>query len=141
MGTDDTLEYRTDLWTSGSGAQFVAARLGFRPMRGQVVVREIKDEYATIRGVYRLGGNPREVKIHRGTVLAIGAPMLTAKGAEVPHGFSGGDVVLYSFQHNERAFTYPWSDDKPATWIPQWAVSAVLEEVGGSNPPGGKRLP
>lgn len=98
-----------------------------RPMRGQVIVREIKDEYATIRGVWRPPSNPRDIKIHRGRVLAMGAPMRTTSGAEVPYEFAVGDVVLFSFVSNEaKVATNVWEDGEKAVWLPQWVISAVV---------------
>lgn len=108
MGSDDTFE-----WTPS------VRRI--TPMRGQVVIRECKDRHTIWRP-----SNPRDVKIHRGVVIALGAPMRTTKGAEVPHGFEVGDVVLYAFQHHERAWTNTWSDGESAHWIPQWCVSGVV---------------
>jgi co-chaperonin GroES (HSP10) len=69
----------------------------------------------------------RARKWHRGTVLAKGAPALTAKGVEVPHGFEVGDTVLFHWNHYEKGFTRPWSDGEPACWVPQVCVDAVVE--------------
>lgn len=95
------------------------------PMRGQVVLREIHEEHRVWRPT-----NPRDVKIHRGRVIALGAPMRTTSGAEVPYEFKVGDVVLFSFVSNEKKVaTNTWSDGEPALWIPQWAISAVVDEA------------
>lgn len=93
------------------------------PMRGQVVVRELFESSPIWRP-----DAPRDRRIHRGTVLALGAPARTSRGVEVPFGFGVGDVVLYSFVHNEAAFTCPWTDGGKATWVPQFCVSAVVDD-------------
>jgi co-chaperonin GroES (HSP10) len=95
-----------------------------RPLRGQVVVREIPHEASAILWTPT---NPRAVLVHRGRVLAMGPPAQTARGVDVPHGFSVGDEVLYSHQIHERSFARPWTDGEAASWVPQEAVSGVVE--------------
>lgn len=63
---------------------------------------------------------------HRGIVLAMGAPMLTPRGVEVPHGFAVGDDVLFHWAHHEKAWTREWVDGLPACWVPQAFVDAVV---------------
>lgn len=64
---------------------------------------------------------------HRGKVLALGAPALTKKGVEVPHGFEVGDTVLFHWEHYEKGFTRPWTDGELACWVSQQCVDAVVE--------------
>jgi co-chaperonin GroES (HSP10) len=107
-----------------------------RLLRGQVVIREnlrgaadhlkhiiVPDVFTT--------HNPDAVQEartwHRGRVLAMGAPMLTPTGAEVPHGFEVGDEVIFHWAHHEKSWTREWVDGEPAAWVPQWAVDAVVE--------------
>lgn len=95
-----------------------------RPLRGQVVIREIKEASGML---WTPEPDPRSVKTHRGVVLAMGAPARTSKGVEVPHGFQVGDVVQYHWVHRERDYTRPWTDGEPACWIPQECVDGVIE--------------
>ncbi len=96
-----------------------------RLMRGQVVIRETKTPPSEV--VWTPEEKARSVKIHRGRVLAMGPPAEMPSGAPVPHGFDVGDVVLYTWTHNEKAFTMPWVDGENASWIPQVNVQAVLD--------------
>lgn len=102
-----------------------------RPMRGQVVVREIAEKAA---GLWTPDANPRHAQTHRGEVLALGPPATTPRsfdgdawvgGREIAHGFRVGDVVQYHFTHNHDAFTMPWTDGGEATWLPQQNVDGV----------------
>jgi co-chaperonin GroES (HSP10) len=102
-----------------------------RPMRGQVVVREIKEKAS----IWTPDPNPRQVRTHRGVVLALGPRATTPKtydgdswggGSDVPYGFDVGDVVQYHFHnHNQAAYTMAWEDGEPATWMPQESVDGV----------------
>jgi hypothetical protein len=99
-------------------------------MRGQVVVREITEAHS----LWMPDEAPRQVKTHRGVVLALGEPARTPVtwdgkgGHEVPFGFAVGDVVQYHFEHHQEAWTMTWpADGKPATWLAQHNVDAVLE--------------
>ena len=103
-----------------------------RPMRGQVVVRELHEAHF----LWTPDPNPRQVKTHRGQVIAMGAPALTPKsfdgerwvgGVEIPHGFREGDIVQFHWSHNAEAFTMAWQDGEPASWLPQANIDAVLE--------------
>jgi co-chaperonin GroES (HSP10) len=62
---------------------------------------------------------------HRGEIISCGAPALTRKGVEVPHGFKPGDVVLFHWGHLEKMWTL---DDDGLVAVPQDCVSAVLGE-------------
>ncbi len=109
-----------------------------RLLRGMVVIREhTKADTEQFRNIiipavstqHDRHAVARARKWHRGTVLAMGPPALTKKGAEVPHDFKVGDVVYFHFVHHEEGFTRPWSDGELATWVPQSAIDAV--HVGG----------
>ncbi len=106
-----------------------------RLLRGQIVVREHLNAdteqftHLIIPGVstaHDKDAQARSRTWHRGEVLAKGPPALHGVH-EVPHGFEVGDTVLFHFGHNEKAFTRPWTDGEPAVWLPQQAISAVLE--------------
>lgn len=96
-------------------------------MRGQVVLREVD---ATTSDLWLPKADPksRDLKTHKGVVIALGPPALLYDKHEVPHHFEVGDVVQYHFQHNLEGATRPWPPDgKPATWIPQFDVDGVWE--------------
>ncbi len=97
----------------------------YRPMRGQVVIQETPPQ-PSVR-LWTPTPKPREVVTHTGRVLALGPPARTACGAEVPHGFGVGDLVLYRFTFLEKVSLNEW-DGVPAHWIPQQDVTAVWEE-------------
>jgi hypothetical protein len=101
-------------------------------MRGQVVVRETGKASSSI--IWTPDGRQRDVKTHRGVVLAVGpAPVENRRGVpgygvEQPTGLRPGDVVQYHWEHNEDAFTMPWPlDGLPASWLPQRCVDMVVE--------------
>lgn len=108
--------------------------MNIRLLRGQVVVREdLGADTAHLSQIIipELGTaeeRQRARKWHRGVVLAKGAPMLTTKGVEVPHGFEVGDIVVFHWIHRERSWTREWVDGKFAAWIPQAAIDAVIGE-------------
>lgn len=110
-----------------------------RPLRGRVVVRELESlvspggivfppaqrdwerEAARDKGI-------RAKSSHRGVVLDMGPPARASIGErEVEPGFKVGDTVQYVWAHNEREFTKEWVDGKPASWISQECVLAVIE--------------
>src|SRR5271157_2379939 len=106
-----------------------------RLMRGQVIVREIFPENKF--GLWTPEpSHPRAIKTHRGIVLGMGLPAEVSfyrsdlgkvVSYEVPFGFRVGDTVQYHFEHHQEAWTTPWPDDgKPATWLPQHCVDAVI---------------
>ena len=110
--------------------------MNIRLLRGQVVIRE--DRKADTRHYTQLivpdvstahdkDAIARARKWHRGKVLAVGSPVLTRKGHEVPHGFGVGDDVLFHWEHYEAGFTRPWVDGELACWVPQMCVDAVVE--------------
>ena len=98
-----------------------------RPMRGQVVVRELVQQHSAI--LWTPEDRPRQVRTHRGRVLAMGPPSRLVDlpdAPEVPWGFGVGDVIQYHFEHHQEAWTCPWPDDGlPATWLPQAFVDGV----------------
>lgn len=111
--------------------------MGIRLLRGQVVIREDLDaatrhfRHIVVPNVSNESAhNPDAIAerrtFHRGKVLAMGAPMLTSKGVEVPHGFAVGDDVVFHWIHGERLWTRPWLDGEPASWVPQAAVDGVV---------------
>lgn len=113
--------------------------MSIRLLRGIVVVREdYKSDTAHYTHIivpdvsteHDRKAVARARKWHRGKVLAMGAPAMTSKGAEVPHGFAVGDEVLFHWVNYEEGFTRPWEDGELACWIPQNAVDAVLEPEG-----------
>jgi hypothetical protein len=65
---------------------------------------------------------------HRGIVLAKGAPMLTKRDAEVPHGFDVGDEVSYVFalRGTEESRAGEWNGE-PCVWLGQEEIQAVFE--------------
>src|SRR5258706_5210064 len=99
-----------------------------RLMRGQVVIREDKN---TLQREYQNiivpEAQDRERTSHRGVVLAMGPPMQTKRGVDVPHGFMVGDVVQFHWEHLEKAWTNRWTDGLMAAWVPQKFVDAVVE--------------
>lgn len=95
------------------------------PMRGRVVVRELKERSSLVIDPGRW--NEREVTTHRGVVLAVGAPVRTESGAEVPHGFKPGDVVRFHFEATEKGRIAPWEDGEPALWMAQREIDGVEE--------------
>ena len=112
-----------------------------RLMRGQVVIREERAA-ARLDGLWVPDANPDHTHTHVGTVLSLGPPALcctvdkmgrcvsrTCKHVEVPHHFDVGDRVIYHFIHHQSAWTMPWTDGRPATYVPQTCVDAVIEAV------------
>ena len=95
-----------------------------RPLRGQVVVRENE---ATRTGLlWHPAPGQRQVKTHRGVVLAMGPPARDKWGNEIAPGFKVGDEVSFHWEMNEEAHTREWPDDgKPACWVRQYAIDGV----------------
>ena len=108
--------------------------MNVRPLRGQVVVREVNpnDPLGDAEAKGRLWTpdivhGDRGRRIHLGEVIALGAPALVGD-TEVTFGFDVGARVYYSFNHLEKLTTRPWPiDGKDATWVPQQSVHAVYE--------------
>jgi co-chaperonin GroES (HSP10) len=95
-----------------------------RVMRGQAVVREIKPRSSSL---WHPAENEREVKTHRGVVLALGEPA-QVNGHDVPWGFGVGDQVVYHHEKWEKGATRPWPPDGlDATWMGQVEIDGVWE--------------
>jgi hypothetical protein len=97
-------------------------------LRGRIAVREIH----AAQFLWTPDEGPRQVRTHRGVVLALGAPPIQyfANGSsyEIPYRFGAGDVIQYHFTHHQEAWTMPWPDDgELATWVPQAFVDGVVE--------------
>jgi co-chaperonin GroES (HSP10) len=97
-----------------------------RVLRGRVVVRVDDDEPSKLIYVHR--GDPREQRIHRGEVLAIGPGAYSKGGVEVPIDVKIGQRVIFHFEGTEDGRTAPWTDGAPALWLAQREVDAVIEE-------------
>lgn len=98
-----------------------------RLMRGQCVVRETQWHLGLIVEPPR---RERDVKIHRGIVVGLGAPSKLGEfqdAPEVPWGFNVGDEIVYVFVHHKDAHTRPWEDGKDAVWIPQACILGVWQ--------------
>ena len=106
-----------------------------RLLRGQVVVREDMTPHDRAgRIIIPAVSNSDEKHAvsrrrdwHVGEGIAMGPPAQTKRGADVPHGFTVGDRVLFHWVHNEANFTLPWIDGQPACWVPQEAIDGVIE--------------
>lgn len=107
-----------------------------RLLRGQCVIREdLRADYRKYSSIFvpdvwttdDKDAVARARTWHQGVVLALGAPVLTAGGAEVPPGYAVGDTVVFHWEHHEKAYTRPWVDGENACWIPQGCVDGVVE--------------
>lgn len=96
-----------------------------RPMRGQVVIEEIVDQPS--RALWTPTPGARQVKTHRGRVLALGPPARTPSGVEVAYGFGVGDVVQFHYEFLEKLARNEWEGQK-ALWIPQQDVDGVWHD-------------
>jgi len=94
--------------------------VNYKPMRGRVVIRPMPDTSL----IYE--SNPREEKTHRGTVIDVGPPVLTLKGAEIPLHFKPGDVVQYHFEAAEAGRVVMWNGEKVVV-MAQREIDAVIE--------------
>lgn len=94
------------------------------PLRGRVVIREDKKRSGVIidPGI----ANEREIKTHRGVVLALGPPVEAFPGVYVDHGFKVGDTVQFHFEGTEKGRIADW-DGEPALWMAQREIDAVIE--------------
>ncbi len=122
--------------------------MNIRLLRGQVVVRENltadTDHYRHIivpnvsdAERHDPDARQRARKWHRGTVLAMGSPMLSKGGVEVQPEFKVGDEVIFHWAHREKSWTREWVDGELACWVPQALVDAVLNEsltYAGASP-------
>jgi len=99
--------------------------MGWTPLRGRAVIREEKARSSVIvdPGI----ANEREIRTHRGLVLALGAPVLLDSGAEVPWLCKPGDRVQFHFEATERGRTNVWEDGEPALYMAQREIDAVVE--------------
>jgi len=73
-------------------------------LRGRVLVRRLDDTHPLL---VLPSTNPRETKIHRGRVLAMGKPAQSKWGHEVEPGYAVGDEVYFVYAvalENVRAF-------------------------------------
>lgn len=95
-----------------------------RPLRGRVVIREDKRHSSIIEIV---GVDPRTITTHRGTVIAVGPPVLLDSGAEVPLHFKAGDVVQFHFEATEKGRTTDWEDERGVVVMCQREIDAVIE--------------
>jgi len=75
-----------------------------RPLRGRALLQLHESELASERNengiiIPGTGFNPRDKKIHRGRVLALGLPMLSGKRSkcEVPWDCAVGDDVMFVY--------------------------------------------
>lgn len=112
-----------------------------KPLRGRVVIREhepkqigsiiVPDQAHQNERDYQHSQGLNAMSSHRATVLAIGAPMLTSTGVEVPHGFGVGDEVVFVWHHNEQMNRQTWHDGKPCNWVTQSEVIAVIDRGDG----------
>lgn len=97
-GLDYDRESSADIMTApeshGSAARY-------RPRRGQAyVLREPETGRRSAAGLFLPDGNPRDTKIHRGTIVALGPPSrLTELPSSpcVPWGCEIGDRVYFVF--------------------------------------------
>lgn len=106
--------------------------MSIRPLRGRVVIREIKDaqyrHYPSIVIPDTAMANERSRMTHTGTVLAVGPPVQTSLGHDIPHGFEAGDVVQFHFEGTEKGRITKWEDGEDALVMAQREVDAVHHE-------------
>ena len=101
-----------------------------RPLRGRVVIREHKEpsRLVTIIDTTDPRGDPHAATLtHRGTVIAMGPPVLLTSGAEVPHHFRVGDVVQFHFEATESGRTTTWGEHEGVLVMAQREIDAVIE--------------
>ncbi len=95
-----------------------------RILRGRVVVREEKKLSTTI---WTPDEKEDEQRIHRGVVLGVGEGAFTKKGVPVDPGVLVGESVYFHFEGTEKGRTALWTDGKPALYLAQREVDAVVE--------------
>jgi hypothetical protein len=109
------------------GAAYVSRRL--RPLRGRAVV-ELLGETPSI--LHMPDADPRDVKWHRGKVLALGKPAFVggkSTSPEMPWGCQVGDEVifhLFLWLDAMRTLVYPGAKGKCMV-VGQVEVQAVIE--------------
>jgi co-chaperonin GroES (HSP10) len=101
-----------------------------RPLRGRVVVREHKSaqysRYPSIVIPDTVMANERSRLTHTGTVLALGPPVRTKHGHEVPHECKPGDTVQFHFEATEEGRKTKWDDGAEALVMAQREIDAVI---------------
>jgi co-chaperonin GroES (HSP10) len=97
-------------------------------MRGRVVIREHKEASGLVHLIDTRDprGDPTVPRTHRGTVIAVGEPVLLTSGAEVPLFFKAGDVVQFHFEATEEGRKVDW-DGEPCVVMAQREIDAVIE--------------
>ncbi len=102
-------------------------------LRGRVVIRPEKPgaHSLVIDPYVHLGdGEYREYseRTHRGTVVALGPPVLTSQGHEIAHGFKVGDVVQFHYEATEAGSRLRWPDGETCVVRAQREIDAVIED-------------
>jgi co-chaperonin GroES (HSP10) len=109
----------------------------YTPLRGRVIIRPTGDSGGYEHEFKRIGlvmpdsakFDPRRERnqnsLGRGIVIAMGPPMLTAKGVEVPPEFAVGDEILHVGQHVSRS--YVWEDGEIVRACGQEEVCGVID--------------
>lgn len=94
-------------------------------LRGRAIIREVEQEPRS--RLWRPAAGVREVRTHRGIVLAVGDGTYYGKHV-IPMPVRVGDVVQYHWESHEESATIVWPEDgKRAVIVPQWCVDAVIE--------------
>ena len=98
-------------------------------LRGRVVIRPDRPGWKsdTLIDPYTAEYREYEERTHRGTVLAMGPPVLTGEGHEIPHGFRVGDVVQYNYESTEKGSRITWPDGEVCVVRAQREIDAVIE--------------
>jgi co-chaperonin GroES (HSP10) len=107
-----------------------------RPLRGRIVIKPDRPTHVGSIILPDMVGDwiKQEQKSlgikaqssHTGTVLLVGPPALTRKGAEIKPDFRPGDRVQFVWTHNEGAWTFD-VEGVEVCWVPQANVIAVHE--------------
>lgn len=115
-----------------------------RPLRGRALLREIYDASPivtpdTVRANKRTGA--ARLDIHRGVVLAMGAPARTKGGALVMPDYELGSEVLFVFalqgteeSRTMRMLTPSAPAGEAVVWVAQQEIVAVIGGGGSSYP-------
>lgn len=107
-------------WGQGGKLHCLRGRVVIRPERAGSESSSLIDPYV---GEYR----EYQEKTHRGTVMALGPPVLTEQGHEIPHGFSVGDVVQFHYESTEAGSRLIWTDGEVCVVRAQREIDAVIE--------------
>lgn len=97
-----------------------------RLLRGRVLVEPLEAAESSLIVVVKLGRD-QDKTLARGRVVAMGPPMLTKRGHEVPHGFEVGDVVLHVGQHRSR-------DVELTQWVCEYCGREVEAAIAHADP-------